>query len=53
MKTTGWILLCFGILSFFGAAIAGHNVFGPSFWIAVGALLIYKVKEKQENNNRR
>ena len=46
MKVTGWIILVLGILSFTGAAIASHNVFGPCFFIALGAFLIHKCNEK-------
>lgn len=46
MKVIGWIILVLGVLSFTGAAIASHSVFGPCFFIALGALLIHKSNEK-------
>lgn len=42
MKTAGWILLVFGGLSCLGALTAGHNIFGPIFFIALGLMLINK-----------
>ena len=47
MKITGWIILVLGILSFTGAAIASHSVFGPCFFIALGAFLIQKSNNKE------
>ena len=51
MRTFGWICIVFGSLSFIGAVLAGHNVFGPSFWLALGIGLVYKSKEKEKHNN--
>lgn len=48
MKTTGWILIVIGVLSFIGAASKGHSVFGPLFWIGIGGTLIYLKREKDE-----
>ncbi|MBR1941338.1 MAG: hypothetical protein IJ845_08415 [Bacteroidaceae bacterium] len=48
MEKTGWILLTFGGLSFLGAAIKGHDVLGPCFFMALGLLLIYLGKNKAE-----
>ncbi|MBQ7773668.1 MAG: hypothetical protein IJ383_06345 [Bacteroidales bacterium] len=48
MKTAGWIFLILGIVSFLGAAIGSSSVFGPCFWIALGAFLIYRGKEKEK-----
>lgn len=42
MKTIGWILLVLGSLSSLGALTAGHSIFGPVFFIAVGLMLINK-----------
>lgn len=42
MKTTGWVLLVLGVLSCLGALTAGHSVFGPVFFIAIGLMLINK-----------
>lgn len=47
MKVAGWIILILGILSFTGAAIASHSVFGPCFFIALGAFLIHKSNNKE------
>lgn len=46
MKIAGWIILALGILSFTGAALASHSVFGPCFFIALGIFLINKSNEK-------
>ena len=48
MKTAGWIMLVIAVLSFMGAALKGHSVFGPCFWIAVGAYLLYRANNKEE-----
>ena len=48
MKTTGWILIVIGALSFIGAASKGHSVFGPLFCLGLGGTLIYLKKEKDE-----
>jgi len=42
MKTVGWVLLVFGSLSCIGALTAGHSIFGPLFFIAIGLMLINK-----------
>ena len=47
MKVIGWSILVFGILSFTGAAIASHSVFGPCFFISLGAFLIHKSNNKE------
>ena len=47
MKVAGWIILVLGVLSFTGAAIASHSVFGPCFFIALGAFLIHKSNNKE------
>lgn len=46
MKVFGWICLIIGALAFIGAAIYGHSVFGPAFWIALGIVLLLKSKKK-------
>lgn len=54
MKTAGIIVLVLGALSFLGAAMAGHSVIGPLFWVAVGIALLYfanQKKEKQQDDN--
>ena len=48
MKTAGWVILVIAVLSFMGAALKGHSVFGPCFWIAVGAYLLYRANNKEE-----
>lgn len=48
MKTTGWILIVIGALSFIGAASKGHSVFGPLFCLGLGGTLVYLKKEKDE-----
>lgn len=50
MKTTGKVFLVIGILAFIGAMIGGHSVFGPCFWIALGAFLIHRAHEKEGDN---
>lgn len=50
MKTTGWILIVIGVLSFIGAASKGHSVFGPLFWLGLGGTLIYLKREKDEES---
>ena len=47
MKTTGWILLVIGVLTFLGAALKGNSVFGPLFWLALGAYLIHRANTKE------
>lgn len=47
MKVAGWIILVLGLLSLTGAAIASHSVFGPCFFIALGAFLIHKSNNKE------
>lgn len=42
MKTIGWVLLVLGSLSCLGALTAGHSIFGPVFFIAIGLMLINK-----------
>lgn len=54
MKTAGIIVLVLGALSILGAAMAGHSVIGPLFWVAVGIALLYfanQKKEKQQDDN--
>ena len=49
MKTTGWVLLVLGGLSCLGALTAGHNIFGPILFIAIGIVLI----NKSNNDNKK
>lgn len=48
MKTTGKVFIIIGALSFIGAALYGHSVFGPLFWIGLGAFLIQRTNEKDK-----
>lgn len=48
MKTIGWVLFVLGGLSCLGALTAGHSIFGPVFFIAIGLMLINK-----SNNNKK
>lgn len=48
MKTTGWVLLVFGSLSCLGALTAGHSIFGPAFFIALGLMLINKSNDDKK-----
>ena len=48
MKTTGWIILVFGTLSFIGNLMAGHSPMGSSFWIALGAFLLHRAEQKKK-----
>ena len=52
MKTFGWICVVLGGLSFIGAASAGHNVFGPVFWLALGIALVYLANQKEEEKKK-
>lgn len=52
MKTFGWICVVLGGLSFIGAASAGHNVFGPVFWLALGIALVYLGNQKEEEKKK-
>ena len=44
MKKVGIVFLVIGLLSFIGAMIGGHSVFGPLFWLALGFVLIYHLQ---------
>ncbi|MCQ2343698.1 MAG: hypothetical protein MJ002_02100 [Paludibacteraceae bacterium] len=52
MKTTGIVFLVLGIVSFLGCVLGGSSVVGPCFWIALGALLIYRSKEREERKKK-
>lgn len=52
MKTFGWICIVIGGLSFIGAASAGHSVFGPLFWLALGIALVYLANQKEEEKKK-
>ena len=53
MRIAGWICLVIGVLSFFGAALKGNSVFGPVFWIGLGAFLLYRVNNKEEEREKK
>lgn len=48
MKTAGWIILAFGILSIFGSIIGGRSAAGPFFWTALGAFLLHRGYQKEK-----
>ena len=48
MKVFGWICTIVGALSFGGAVLYGDSVFGPTFLLALGLFLLYKVRERKE-----
>ena len=48
MKVIGWILLVFGGLALIGSIAGGNSAFGPLFWMALGFVLIYFGKKKEE-----
>lgn len=45
MKIFGWICTVLGVLSFIGAAIGGHSVFGPLVCFILG-IVILRIKKK-------
>ena len=48
MKIAGYIFAAIGGLALIGGLAAGHSVFGPLFWLALGIVLIYFGKKKEE-----
>lgn len=48
MKIAGYIFAVIGGLALIGGLAAGHSVFGPLFWLALGIVLIYFGKKKEE-----
>lgn len=52
MKTTGWICLVLGILSFIGAALKEDGLLGPTFVIALGAFLLYRATHKEQEQKK-
>lgn len=50
MKIVGYIFAAFGGLALIGGLAAGHSVFGPLFWLALGIVLIYFGKKKEEKH---
>ncbi len=53
MRVAGWICLVIGVLSFFGAALKGNSVFGPLFWISLGAFLLYRSNNKNDECDKK
>ena len=51
MKIAGYIFAVIGGLALIGGLAAGHSVFGPLFWLALGIVLIYFGKQKEEKQN--
>lgn len=47
MKSIGWFCLILGGVALLGAIVKGHSAFGPLFWIALGAFLLYRADEKK------
>ena len=50
MKIAGYIFAAIGGLALVGGLAAGHSVFGPLFWLALGIVLIYFGKKKEEKH---
>ena len=48
MKIAGYIFAAIGGLALIGGLAAGHSVFGPLFWLALGIVLIHFGKKKEE-----
>ena len=48
MKIAGYIFAAIGGLALIGGLAAGHSVFGPLFWLALGIVLICFGKKKEE-----
>ena len=48
MKTAGWISLVFGVLSLIGASQKGDSIFGPLFFIGLGAFFLYRANNKEQ-----
>lgn len=49
MRILGIVFLVIGILSFLGAVLGGSSVFGPCFCIALGAFLIHRAHENEQD----
>lgn len=52
MKVWGWILIVFGVLSGFGAAIGGHSP-APLVWAVIGIYLLHRAKREKEKNEEK
>ena len=53
MKIFGWICIVLGALSLIGAASAGHSIFGPVFWLALGIALVYFGNQKEKDKKKK
>lgn len=53
MKTTGWVILVLGTLSFLGCLMAGNSPMGPTFWIALGAFLVHRADQKKKEKEEK
>ena len=53
MKIAGYIFAAIGGLALIGGLAAGHSVFGPLFWLALGIVLIYFGKKKEEKQRKK
>ena len=51
MKISGYVFAVIGGLALIGGLAAGHSVFGPLFWLALGIVLICFGKKKEERNH--
>lgn len=48
MKTSGWVCIIIGGLSFVGAAIKGDSVMGPVFLVGLGVFLVHQASQKKQ-----
>ena len=52
MRYFGIFCIILGGLSLLGALAAGHNAFGPLFWLALGIALVLIAKQKENVNKK-
>lgn len=52
MKNFGIFCIGLGGLSLLGALMAGHNAFGPLFWLALGIALVIIAKQREDNKRQ-
>lgn len=52
MKKFGYFCIGLGGLSLLGALMAGHSIFGPSFWLALGIALVVIADKKEEDKRK-
>ena len=48
MKNFGWICIVIGSMSFMGAIVKGDKAVGPTFMLALGIYLLYRVNQKKK-----